>query len=107
MPSGNPLRVEVTKCPIPEINAPSRIPKYKAAKNPGVESKDTDGMGLGVLIVEPITVSAEKIANRAKNQGEEIFNILLILVVLLAIFLSSFLKMEWKIIKDLPYVLQP
>ena len=73
MPSGNPLKVEVTKCPIPEINAPSRTPKYKAAKNPGVESKATDGIGLGVFIVEPITVSAEKIANRAKNQGRRNF----------------------------------
>lgn len=90
MPSGNPLKVELTKCPIPEINAPSRTPKYKAAKNPGVESKATDGIGLGVFIVEPITVSAEKIANRAKNQGEEIFSIFIMLVVLFAMFFFIF-----------------
>ena len=57
------------------------------------------------MINEPTTVNAEKIANRAKNQGEEIFSALIILVVLLAIF-SSFLKKEQKIIKELCCVLQ-
>ena len=46
-PSGNPLMIEVTICPIPLIRAPSQIPKYNAAKKPGLESKATDCIGLG------------------------------------------------------------
>jgi hypothetical protein len=46
-PSGNPFIIDVTICPIPLIKVPSHIPKYNAEKNPGLESKATDDIGLG------------------------------------------------------------
>jgi hypothetical protein len=46
-PSGKPLSIDVTRCPIPLTNAPSPTPKYKAAKNPGEESKAIVGIGAG------------------------------------------------------------
>jgi hypothetical protein len=47
IPSGKPLTTAVAKCPKPKTQKPSTGPKYNAAKNPGAESKATDGTGLG------------------------------------------------------------
>ena len=57
--------IEVTICPIPLIRAPSHIPKYNAAKKPGLESKATDCIGLGRWIKDPTTVSVVNIDSLA------------------------------------------